>query len=159
MTALHITTEIEAPIDRVFDLSRSIDLHIGSQSTHRERAVAGRTSGLITLGETVTWSAVHFGIRQRLTTRISAMEPPHFFRDSQERGIFKRFDHDHLFEHENGITVMTDVFDFDAPLGPLGRLAERLVLKRYMTRLLGERNTMIKTAAETDLWQRFLSNG
>ena len=150
MPRLEIVTEIAAPIGRVFDLARSIDAHQQSQTRHRERAVAGRISGLIETGETVTWEAVHFGIRQRLTSRIDAMIRPRHFRDSMVAGAFRSFVHDHHFEEVPGGTRMTDVFDYVAPLGVLGRLADRLFLERYMLRLLEERNAAIKRMAEEE---------
>ena len=149
MPRLVIVTEIAAPIERVFDLARSIDVHQESQSRHRERAVAGRTSGLIEAGEVVTWEAVHFGIRQRLTSRIDAMTRPVHFRDSMVAGAFRSFVHDHHFEGIPGGTRMTDVFDYVAPLGVLGSLADRLFLKRHMRCLLEERNAVIKDLAES----------
>lgn len=149
MPIIKLVTEIAAPIEAVFDLARSIDAHQSSQSGHMERAVGGRTSGLIELGEEVTWEAVHFGIRQRLTSRIVAMNRPHHFRDSMVHGAFRRFDHDHHFEDlGNASTRMTDIFDYSAPLGVLGVLADKLFLERYMRELLAERNDFLKGAAE-----------
>ena len=117
--------------------------------THtRERAVAGRTSGLIGLNEEVTWEAIHFGIRQRLTSRITKYERPHYFRDSMVRGAFRRFDHDHNFEERGALTVMTDRFEYASPLGVLGKLADSLFLKVYLRRLLETRAAHIKFAAE-----------
>lgn len=110
--------------------------------------MAGRTSGLIEAGETVTWEAVHFGIRQRLSSRIDAMTPPVHFRDSMVSGVFRSFLHDHHFEEIPGGTRMTDVFNYVAPLGVLGRWADWLFLERYMRRLLEERNAVIKGMAE-----------
>jgi len=149
MAVISIETEIDAPPARCFDLARSIELHIASTSGTGERAIAGVTSGLIGAGQEVTWSARHLGVRQSLTSRITAFDPPHHFRDSMVRGAFARFDHDHHFEAHNGGTRMVDLFDYAAPLGLLGRLAERLVLDRYMRRLLVERARMIKTFAES----------
>ena len=149
MPRIEVITRIQAPINQVFDLARSVELHEQSQRSHRERAVAGATSGLLELDDEVTWEAVHFGIRQRLTSRITQMRAPTFFRDSQVSGAFKRFDHDHQFESlPDGSTRMTDVFNYTAPFGPLGRLADALFLKRYMTRLLEERNHILKQVAE-----------
>lgn len=150
MPRLELVTEIAAPIGRVFDLGRSIEAHLRSQTRHQERAVAGRTSGLIEAGETVTWEAVHFGIRQRLSSRIDAMNRPVHFRDTMVTGAFRSFVHDHWFEAIPGGTRMTDVFDYVAPWGLLGRLADRWFLERYMRRLLEERNAAIKALAESD---------
>ena len=148
MPRIEIITDIAAPIERVFDLARSIDAHQESQTRHREKAVAGRTSGLIEAGETVTWEAVHFGVRQRLSSRIDSMTKPVHFRDSMVSGAFASFAHDHHFEEIPGGTRMTDVFDYTAPFGLLGRLADELFLEHYMRRLLEERNDVIRQLAE-----------
>ena len=156
MITIELRTFIAAPPERVFDLSRSIDLHTRSMARSREEAVAGRTSGLIGMGETVTWRARHLGMRQRLTVRISGYERPRWFRDELVRGAFATMVHDHHFAAADGGTEMRDVFRFSAPAGPLGRLVERLVLKRYMTRLLADRNAAIKAAAEGSEWRKLL---
>jgi ligand-binding SRPBCC domain-containing protein len=149
MPRIEAITMISAPKYRVFDVARSIDVHKQSQATHRENAVAGRTSGLIENGEVVTWEAVHFGVRQRLTSRVVAMTRPTHFRDSMVAGAFKRIDHYHFFESQpDGGTKMKDVFDYLAPLGPIGRLADWLFLEKYMRRLLETRNQLIKRLAE-----------
>ena len=107
MPLVQLETLIHAPIDRCFDLSRDIDLHIRSTEGTEEIAVAGVTTGLIGLGEEVTWEATHFGVRQKLTTGITAFSRPGHFRDSQVRGAFRRFDHDHYFiALDGGATLM-----------------------------------------------------
>jgi hypothetical protein len=157
MPRIQLVTQVHAPVERVFDLSRSIDLHADGAAHTEERAVGGVTSGLIGLHGEVTWEAKHFGVRQRLTSRITAFARPRHFRDSMVRGAFRRFDHDHFFEREaDGLTKMTDVFDFDSPFGIFGRLANRLFLTRYMEKFLAARNWIIKTAAETDQWRQYL---
>lgn len=158
MVTLELTTFIAAPLERVFDLARSIDLHRVSMEHTREEAIAGRTSGLIGLGETVTWRARHLGVRQRLTVRITGYERPRWFRDEMVRGAFATMVHDHHFAAVDGGTEMRDVFRFSAPLGPLGRLVERLVLRGYMTRVLESRNAAIQRVAEGDDWRDLLAS-
>ena len=145
---IRLETRILAPIDLCFDLARDIDIHIKSTQKTREKAVAGVTSGLINLGEEVTWEATHFGIRQRLTSRVTIFDRPRHFRDSQVKGIFRRFDHDHFFSEDGGATIMRDVFDYQSPLGWLGRCADSLFLKAYLSRFLRARAVVIKEAAE-----------
>jgi ligand-binding SRPBCC domain-containing protein len=96
-----------------------IDLHIKSTTGTNERAVSGVTTGLISLGEEVTWEARHFGVTQKLTSQITAFDRPSHFRDSQVRGSFARFDHDHFLKTDEGATIMLDVFDYDSPFGVL----------------------------------------
>ncbi|WP_040546936.1 SRPBCC family protein [Pedosphaera parvula] len=156
MPVIQTSLQIHAPIERIFDLSRSIDLHIASTAHTGERAVAGVTSGLISLGEEVTWRARHFGIWQELTSRISQYNRPHHFRDSLVRGAFRHFDHDHYFETDGAITTMKDVFDFESPFGILGLVVNHLVLERYMRRLLEKRNEVIKEVAESEKWRTYL---
>lgn len=141
-------TQIAAPIERCFDLSLSVDLHQASVSGTHERAVAGVMSGVMGLGDTVTWEAVHFGVKQRLTTKITAYERPYRFTDVMTRGVFHRMTHDHEFTRDGAGTLMRDIFTFEAPLGILGRVAETLVLTRYMRKLLVDRNTFLARTAE-----------
>ncbi|MEY2485124.1 MAG: hypothetical protein QOH39_772 [Verrucomicrobiota bacterium] len=156
MPVIELSTEIHAPVERVFDLSRTVDLHMASTAHTGECAVAGVSSGLMAFGQEVTWRARHFGVWQHLTSRITAFDRPAHFRDSLVRGIFRRFDHDHFFAATGSGTLMRDAFDFQSPFSILGRIADSLFLVRYMTRLLATRNTLIKTVAESDEWRRYV---
>ncbi len=151
MPVIELCTVIRAPVERVFDLARSIDVHVASTARTGESAVGGVTRGLIGPGEEVTWRAKHLGVWQTLTSRVTRYERPRHFRDTMVRGAFRRFDHDHLFEPCAEGTRMVDRFDYDAPLGPLGRVAERLFLTRYLERFLRERNDTIRRAAESPM--------
>ena len=156
MPTIELLTDINASIGTCFDLARSIDLHVHSTAQTNERAVAGVTSGLVGLGDTVTWEATHFFVRQRLTVEIVEYDHPHHFRDSMVRGAFKRFDHDHYFKTTDTGTQMTDVFSYSSPLGLLGRLANLLLIDRHMRKLLVTRNELIKSAAESPDAERYL---
>jgi ligand-binding SRPBCC domain-containing protein len=150
MPTIELITEINAPVETVFNLSRSIDLHMESTKQTGERAIAGRTSGLIGLNENVTWRAKHFGIWQNLTAKITVFDFPYLFVDEMVSGAFKSFTHEHHFTAvDDNHTIMRDVFVFESPLGLLGKLINKLVLKKYMTEFLTERNSVIKAAAET----------
>lgn len=156
MPLIELETLIQAPIDRVFDLARSIDAHMASTEGTSERAVAGRTSGLIQFGETVTWEARHFGITQRLSVKITAFDRPYLFGDEMLSGAFSAMKHTHRFAENSGQTLMRDEFYFSAPLGILGRLAERLFLTRYMKAFLSKRAIALKSLAESTEWQRYI---
>jgi ligand-binding SRPBCC domain-containing protein len=150
MTTLRLVTIIQAPIEVCFDLSRSIDLHIESTKMTRERAIAGRTSGLIEQGEFVTWEATHFFIRQQLSTHIAEMRRPFYFKDVMLKGAFRSMEHEHLFDKNGDHTIMTDIFRYEVPYGIAGKIFDYLILKRYMTNLLLTRNEVIKGAAEVE---------
>ena len=156
MPVIELSTLIAAPIERVFDLARSIDLHTNSVSSTGERAVGGVTSGLIGFSEEVTWRARHFGIWQSLTVRITEFERPVHFADVMLRGAFQSMEHHHHFDVVRDGTNMRDVFSFQSPLGILGRIADRLFLSRYMRTLLIGRNRAIKATAESNDWKQFL---
>nr|WP_067058606.1 SRPBCC family protein [Mucilaginibacter sp. L294] len=148
MPTIVLSTIINAPVNRCFDIARDIDIHVASTAHTGERAIAGRTSGLIELGESVTWRAKHFGIWQNLTSKITTFQPPVFFADELVAGAFKSFRHEHHFTGTDKQTIMRDVFVFESPLGVLGKLANWLFLKKYMTGLLVKRNLVIKEEAE-----------
>lgn len=156
MPVIRIETIIKAPIYAVFDLSRSIDLHKLSTAHTNEEAIAGVTSGLINLGESVTWRAKHFCIYQKLTSKITAFDSPNYFVDEMVKGAFKRFKHEHIFKEIPEGTLMIDIFDYTSPLSFLGKLADILFLKKYLLKLLTKRNDTIKQFAECDLWKDVL---
>jgi ligand-binding SRPBCC domain-containing protein len=146
MARFEVTTLVLAPPPVVFDASLLVDVHTSSMGHTAEQAVAGVTSGRLSLGDQVTWRARHFGLTWHLTSIISACTRPSYFVDEQVTGPFRRWRHAHTFEaaHDGAATLMTDVVDFAAPVPPLGTLAEILVLKRYLTRLILLRNAHIK---------------
>ena len=148
MQRVLVETKIAAPPERCFLLSLSIDLHLESTGTTNERVIAGVTKGLIGPGETVTFRAQHFGLWLQHASVISAYHRPHYFQDRMVRGMFRSFEHDHYFEEQSYGTRMVDDLRFSAPLGVLGLVAERLILKRYFRIFLETRNRVIKGTAE-----------
>jgi ligand-binding SRPBCC domain-containing protein len=157
MAEINLATHVNAPADRLFDLSRSIDFHCHSTSRTRERAVGAVTGGLIGLNQEVTWRARHFMLWQELTVKVTAFTHPTHFRDEQVKGAFKSMRHDHYFDPQSdGSTLMRDVFAYETPFGPVGRIFDRLFLQHYFRRFLAERNTLLKNAAESDEWRRYL---
>ncbi|HTR28555.1 MAG TPA: SRPBCC family protein [Puia sp.] len=156
MPTIHLTTFVAAPTQRVFDLARSIDLHRKSMAHTGEEAIAGTTSGLIELNETVTWKAKHLRRVRILKSKITAMNPPLSFTDEMVDGDFKSLRHEHHFKRIDNGTLLIDIFTYEAPYGGLGRLADRLFLTNYMRNLLETRNKMIKEYAESDKWKFIL---
>ncbi|MEV0319826.1 SRPBCC family protein [Streptomyces sp. NPDC050658] len=149
MTRFEVVTRVAAPPELVFDISLDVDVHTASMAASGERIVGGVEAGGMRLGESVTWRARHFGVQWRMTSRITAFDRPGYFVDEQVSGPFARWHHAHHFEPDGrGGTVMRDVIEFAAPLGPLGRLAEWTALNRYMPHLIRSRNDHVKATAE-----------
>jgi ligand-binding SRPBCC domain-containing protein len=147
--SFRVETRIGAPPAAVFDAARDIDLHVGSQERAGERAVGGVTSGLIGLDEEVSWRARHLGIPFSMTSRVTALEPPDRFVDEQVRGPFRSFWHEHTFRADGDATVMVDAVRFTAPVGPLGWAVERIVLGRYLERLIRDRAEYLRDAVSS----------
>lgn len=160
MVQLEEFTTINAPIERCFDLARSVEVHLAGNIHFGEQAMAtsGVTSGLLKLHDRVTWRAKHFFLWQMLVSEITALQPPTYFQDTMLEGAFRSMRHDHFFRTLlDGRTEMRDVFFFSAPVPLLGALAEVLFLRSYMQTLLRERNTVLKQIAESSSeWQRYL---
>jgi ligand-binding SRPBCC domain-containing protein len=157
MVKLDLCTIIAAPIERCFDLARSIELHLLGTERTGEEAIGGVTTGLIGPGQYVRWRARHLGIKQILASRITAYHRPTYFQDTMIEGAFRFMQHDHFFtEIAPNVTEMKDHFVFEAPLSVLGIAAEVLLLRRYMTRFLLRRNEILKQVAESSRWVGFV---
>jgi ligand-binding SRPBCC domain-containing protein len=149
MPILIVETEINAPPAVCFDLVRDISLHLQSAENTNEKAVAGKTHGKIALGETVTFEGKHFGIRQRLTVKVTEFEKPHFFTDEMIEGTFESFKHKHEFFAEGEGTLMRDTLVWTSPFGVLGKIFNALLLKNYLRKLVTRRNLELKRIAES----------
>jgi ligand-binding SRPBCC domain-containing protein len=159
MPTLHLTTFIAAPAERVFDLSRSIDLHKESMSRFKEEAVSGVRFGLIEKDETVTWKARHFFKNRLLRVKITEMKKKEMFTDEQIEGDFKTLRHEHYFKPCDNGTIMIDIMNFEAPYGMVGRMLNTVYLTKYMRRMLEQRNKVIKDYAEGENWRQLLQKG
>jgi ligand-binding SRPBCC domain-containing protein len=146
--SIRVETLIKAPIERCFDLARSVEAHIDSTSKTAERVVAGKTEGLFELGDSVTWEGRHFGLRLRQGSMITRSEPPHVFVDEGVSGPLKGFRHVHQFVAEGGATLMVDTFEYQLPMGLLGRISDGLAVERHLRRLLTDRAAFLKSEAE-----------
>jgi ligand-binding SRPBCC domain-containing protein len=156
MSTIHLTTFITAPIERVFDLSRSINLHKISTAHTNEEAIAGVTTGLINKNETVTWRAKHLFKIRTYTSIISEMQSPHFFIDEMQKGDFKSLKHEHHFKQIDNGTIMIDILTFESPYGIIGKWFNKLYLKNYLQKFIVQRNAVIKQYAETEKWKAVL---
>lgn len=156
METIRSETWIDAPVERCFLLSLSVDLHVASARSSREQAIDGVTTGLISEGETVTFRGRHFGLRLLHKSRIEVMRPYSYFRDVMVSGMFSHFEHEHHFAAMDDGTRMRDEIRFIAPVGALGRVATKILVRRHVAAFLMERNRGIKQVAESEDWHRYL---
>jgi ligand-binding SRPBCC domain-containing protein len=157
MPKIHLTSFIAAPIERVFDLSRSINLHQISTASTNEKAIDGVMNGLINKDETVTWQAKHLFKTRLFTSKITEMKNPDFFIDEMIKGDFKSFNHQHHFKAAANGTIMIDLLNFETPYGIFGKIVNTIFLKSYIEKFLIKRNEVIKEYAETQKWKAILN--
>ena len=148
MTTIVVETRIKAPIDLCFDLARDVDAHVRSSDFTGERAIAGKTSGLLDLGDSETFEAVHFGIRQRLTSKIVEYDRPVRFIDEMMKGPFASLRHVHEFFIENDGTLMRNTLTWRCPLGFLGIIADKLLVEKHMRNFIIRKQADLKRDAE-----------
>ena len=174
MNIVRESTRIHAPIDRLFQLSTHLAL---VQETLRMKPIDtgvanGMTSGHIVAHSRVVWRGWKFGLPTQHHTLITGYESPHpssdpnltaeaFFQDTQERGRFAFFQHDHHF-HESAdpstgapITELSDEVRFLLPFGLLGRVAAHFLLQPYIHALCRQRFARLKSLAESEGWRPF----
>ena len=148
---------VQAPCQRCFDLTRSVDFHVASAREIAARADGGRRTGLSAAGDATVWSARFLGVRSSMETRIEDFETPAGFRDRLTHGLLGRFEHTyHFVPCEAGGCLVSDELIVAAPFPALGRIVERVYLRARMRTLVGRRLAAIKRAAEGDEWRRYL---
>lgn len=158
MPTIHITTFIEAPVQRVFDLSRNISLHKISMEKTGEQAIRGITAGLINKDETVTWKAKHLFKTRFFTSKITEMKPYEMFTDKMTKGDFISFEHEHYFKPADNGTIIIDIVNFETPYGWLGRMINKFYLTSYLEKMISIRNETVRQYAVSDKWRALLHN-
>lgn len=149
MPLISMETRINAPVEKVFDMARNVQVHCQTASWTNERVVQMGKSALLEKGDSVTFEAKHLGKKRKLTSRVTNFEPPESFTDKMVKGPFKSFSHQHNFQGmPDGTTVMYDIVEYTAPGGPLGLLIDKIVLEKYLKDFLTRRNRAFKQMAE-----------
>jgi ligand-binding SRPBCC domain-containing protein len=159
MEIIRLGTWIDAPVERCFLLSLSVDLHVASARSTHQNAGAVAADGTIGEGDTLTFKGNHFGMRWRHTSVIEKLRPHSYYRDVMIAGPFQHFEHDHHFARMDDGTRMRDEIRFSASGGILGRLRTRMFLRKQLKAFLAERNALIKRLAESEDWHKYLERG
>jgi ligand-binding SRPBCC domain-containing protein len=156
MVTIRLNTWVDAPVERCFRLAANVDFRNACARPMKIQAVSGVTHGALREGDSVTWRGWHYGMRLSLTHRIECCRPFSHFREVMVSGVFRYYEHDLHFAVMDDGTRVRDEVRFAAPLGPIGRVLEKLVLKRYLTSLLKLRNAALKRTAESKEWHKYL---
>jgi ligand-binding SRPBCC domain-containing protein len=149
---------INAPIERCFLLSTSLELVAQTLKMRLVESGSIRTSGLVVGGDRLLWRGWVFGLPQLHETLITKYERPNFFQDTMGRGRFKQFQHDHFFTEIGGRTLLKDKVRFSLPLGAVTRPLARFVVMPHVSRLLRRRLELLKRVAESDEWKQYLKD-
>jgi ligand-binding SRPBCC domain-containing protein len=85
-----------------------------------------------------------FGLSFRWKTLIESFEPGSAFVDVQLSGPYRSWRHVHRFEAVHGGTLMSDTVVYELPLGPLGRIAHAVFVRRSVERIFRYRRERIE---------------
>lgn len=149
MSIIFLETNINAPIDRVFDLSCRVESHLAYSKLSKVKIIKGKKSGSFYLGESITWRANHFCFQQKYTLTITDLYKPTYFVYQLKGGIFRSLRHECHFSYRNGTTTMSNVLKFIPRKGFVGVLVNFLFLRAYLIHLVMRQNMMIKKKAES----------
>ena len=155
MYRLKDSIHINAPIDRCFLLSTSIE--IVAETLHLT-PVSGQTTGLIVNGSRLMWRGWKFGLPAWHETLITGYDRPSFFQDTMASGMFRDFQHDHRFEDIDGRTLLIDIVRFNMRFGPIGKLMAKAVVIPHVLDTMQKRFQLLKRLAEGSDWERYLVN-
>ena len=152
MVTIRLTTWVNAPVERCFKLATSAEFNsaAGSIGTH------ARGLDELQVGDTLVWHSWRWGLRLSHTSRIDQLRPVTYFREVMVEGGFRKYDHEHHFAPMDDGTRMRDEVHFVAPMGPVGAVMERVLLRKYVMRLLAERHSRLKRIAESSEWRKYL---
>jgi len=155
MFVIEDSIHIDAPIERCFLLSTSIDL---VARTLGMKPVGGKTSGLIADRDRVEWRGWKFGLPQHHETLITGFDPPIFFQDSMAGGRFETFSHDHKLTALGNQTLLHDTVRFSMPFRTAGTIVGKAVLVPHIRGLVHRRFALLKQIAESESeeWRIYL---
>lgn len=157
MYKIEFNTHIKAPIERCFDLARSVDFHKISVSEIKEESLAGIRTGLIGPNQHVLLQNWIGGLRFSTEMKLTQFARPHHFSYLMVNNIFRKVIHDYHFYDLKEETVMVDHLYFEPRFGMLGEIINFLFLRKFLIRILTQRNDMLREYAETDKWSSVLT--
>jgi uncharacterized protein (TIGR01777 family) len=134
---------IGSPIDQVFAFfSRPQNLGVITPAAMAFRIRSAPEE--VVEGAIIDYSLRVAGAKLKWRTTIDHWSPGRCFVDAQSRGPYRSWWHEHHFTAQGTTTVMEDRVYFAPPLGPLGRLAQRLFVGPQLREVFGYRSQAIR---------------
>lgn len=158
MPLIHATSVIHAPMDRVFDLARSVGLHKAVMRKYRDGKVEGGTNGFMEVGDVVRWSRHYLGRDRTVEVKIRSMDSPKAFGSILVRGSFASLRHEHFFKPIQNGTLLIDLLEYTPAFGVIGRWMDRRFFQPMLRKHLEKKNQVIKQYAESDQWKVVISS-
>lgn len=156
MAGIHLTTFIEAPIERVFDLTRNLAVYKYVFNSRQEKFSSPAGTNLLSRGETVSIVAQHLN-KERLTMlKVTTLDRPTLLVEEQVKGDLEIYRHEHHFKQIDNGTIVIDLIEFGLPRDFIGRTLGRWYLKNYLEELTRKRNEIVRSYAETEKWRAVL---
>lgn len=157
MPKIHLTSFIQAPVDRVFNLSRNLVLRKKSLNAPTEQLLSSSAETLVQQGETITFRAKHLGKTREITARVTNLDQPLHFTEEQVRGDLRSYRHEYHFKPAENGTILIDILEFEGPRDMLGSLASMFFLKGYLESMIRRQHLLLREYAESDKWRAVLS--
>lgn len=156
MPRIHLTTFIQSPPQRVFDLCRHLSLIKKSVQGKNESILSSSGSTMISNGDTVTYHAKHLGKLRSVVLRVTEFERGQKLTEEQVKGDLLLYKHEHFFKQIDNGTIMIDIVEYDLPKDFIGRWAGKFFLKDYLEKIIKNRILVVKNYAETERWHALL---
>lgn len=157
MPKIHVTTFINAPIERVFNLSRSLTLSKMAFKSAKEQLLSSSAANMVGAGETITLRAKHLGKTREITARVTDFTLPDGYTEEQIKGDLKSFRHEYHFKKVENGTIMIDLVEYDGPRDLAGSIAGKFFLKSYFENNVKKKNDLIRQYAESEKWKAVLT--
>ncbi len=134
---------IARPVDEVFPFfARASNLERITPSWLRFRLVGSKPAEM-GVGTRLEYLLHVHGVPLRWISRIDAWEPGRCFVDRQIRGPYALWVHTHVVEAHPGGTLSRDRVRYALPLGPLGEVAHRLLIRGDLERIFDYRHQAV----------------
>lgn len=101
--------------------------------------ILGSTHEEVQLGTRIRYRLRVNGIPMGWESLIAEYEEGELFADQMLRGPYRRWYHQHRFREVEGGVEILDQVDYELPLGPLGRLAHWLLVRRQLDAIFSHR--------------------